>query len=342
MRHLGLAILFIFLPGCTSQAEDCVRPTPERSIECVLAAYDTDKRSDLQSVVVIRNGNWLAERYFGGADENTLTDIRSAGKSVTSLLIGIALDKGLIESIDDPVTKYWPEADGSAVGPVRLADVLTMRSGLDADAGDPNSPGYEDFMDASGHPLAWALTIPRSNPPGTVYRYNSLTAYVAGVVVGRAADEEGMEEFARRHLFTPLGIVRYDWQEDRSGITKGQGNLFLTASGFARIGEMVLNRGRYAGRQLVSEHWIHESLTPRVDISASTSNAAHYGYYWYQHALDVNGQDVEFWFASGNGGNKIYIVPAFDMVVTVMSTAYGQGRGHRRSEAILKAVLALQ
>lgn len=340
MRQWVLAMLAVLWVGSTSQADDGGEPTAAHKIEAILAAYDQDNYDDLQSVVVVRNGQWLAERYFNGANSNTLVDIRSAGKSITSLLMGIALDIGAVDNLDDPVQKYWPDAAGTALGPIPIRHVLTMRTGLNANADNPSSPGYEDNMDTSNNPLAVALAVPVLDAPGTAYRYNSLAAYMTGIVVGRSTGA-GLETLAREKLFGPLDITHYDWQEDRSGITKGQGNLSLTARGFARIGEMVLNRGTYGGRRIVSERWINESLTPHVDISTSTSNAAGYGYYWYQTSYDVGGRSVEVFFASGNGGNKIYIIPKRDMMVSVMSTAYGQGRGHRRSEAILKDILNL-
>ena len=308
------------------------------SLQRALAAFEDDEHGDLHSVVVIQNGVLVAERYYNGGDRQALVDVRSAGKSVTSLLFGIALDQGAIESLDDPVAKYWPETQGSAIGPVRLADVLTMRTGLDADGNDPESPGYEDNMDAADDPLAFAMSVPAAEEPGKRYRYNSLAAYVAGIVIGRATGQ-GLEDFARDNLFGPLGIERWDWQEDRAGYTKGQGNLFLTAPGLARIGQMVLNDGAYDGRQVVSSEWIGESLQPRFDISDSDPFASGYGYYWYRQTYPLNGRSIEVSFASGSGGNKIYVIPELDLVVSVMSRAYGQGHGQRRSEGILRAVL---
>ena len=315
-------------------ADDCANGSLRRT----LAALEDDEHGDLHSVIVIRNDVTVAEQYYNGGDRQTLVDVRSAGKSVTSLLFGIALGRGAIGSLDDPVEKYWPEADGSAIGPVRLADVLTMRTGLDADGDDPESPGYEGRMDAADDPLAFALSVPAADEPGTRYRYNSLAAYVAGIVIGRATGQ-GLEDFARDNLFEPLKIERWDWQEDRAGYTKGQGNLLLTASGFARIGQMVLNEGVHDGRQVVSGEWIKESLQPRFDIADSDPYASGYGYYWYRQTYALNGRSVEVFFASGSGGNKIYVIPELDLVVSIMSRAYGQGRGQRRSENILKAVL---
>lgn len=334
--RLAVAALVTLCMSCAT-GDDCTTP----SVRCALDAFGNDEHGDLHSVVVIHNGETVAERYYGNGDDQTLIDVRSAGKSVTSLLFGIALDQGAIESLDDAVAKYWPEAEGTAAGAVRLADVLTMRTGLAADGNDPESPGYEGRMDAADDPLAFALSVPGAEAPGTRYRYNSLAAYVAGIVIGRATGK-GLEDFARDNLFEPLGIERWDWQEDRAGYTKGQGNLFLTAPGFARIGELVLNGGVHNGRQVVSNKWIAEGLKPRFDISDSDPFASGYGYYWYHQVYPLNGRSVEVSFASGNGGNKIYVIPEYDMVVSVMSRAYGQGRGQRRSEDILRAVLATQ
>ncbi|MEM8963544.1 MAG: serine hydrolase [Acidobacteriota bacterium] len=315
--------------------------TSSSNINAALDSFADDEHDDLMSVFVLHDGELVAERFFNDADEQTLVDVRSAGKSVTSLLVGIAMDQGAIASLDDRVEMYWPESEGSPIGSIQLKDLLTMRTGLAADANDPESPGYEDFLDASDDPLSFPMTVPVWEEPGTRYRYNSLAAYVAGVVIERAT-ERGLEDFAREFLFEPLGIESLDWQEDRSGQTKGQGNLFLTGRGLNRIGEMVLNDGMFNGQQVVSAEWLEESLKPRVDISDEDPFATDYGYYWYRQTYPVGDRTVEVFFASGNGGNKIYVMPDLDMVVSIQSRAYGQGRGQRRSESILKAILATQ
>lgn len=327
----------IIVCTCNCSAED----PATTGLAAALAPFENDEHGDLHAVIAIHKGDLIFERYYNGGDPQALVDVRSAGKSVTSLLFGIALDRGAIGSLDDPVAKYWPETNGSAIGPVRLKDVLTMRTGLAADGNDPDSPGYEDHLDAADDPLAFAISVPRAEAPGTRYRYNSLAAYIAGIVIQRASGQ-GLEDFASDHLFYPLKIQGWDWQEDQGGNTKGQGNLFLTARDFARIGEMVLNGGTYQGRQVVSRAWIDSSLQPRFDISDSDPYASGYGFYWYRQEYEVKGRDVELFFASGNGGNKIYVIPQLDLVVSVMSRAYGQRHGQQRSEAILKAILATQ
>src|SRR5579871_6136367 len=176
----GVAFGLTALAGVLAAAS---APAPRRAdIDATLASWDRDEHPDLRGVVVVHDGRRVAERYYNGASETELHDIRSAGKSVTALLVGIAIDRGAIGSIDDPVSRYWREASGSAIGAVPLRDVLSMRSGLAAFDEDPASPGNEDRMDASGDPMGFVRQVPSADPPGTRYRYNSATAYTAGVV----------------------------------------------------------------------------------------------------------------------------------------------------------------
>lgn len=308
-------------------------------LQAVLIERDHDEQPDLKGVVVLRDGRVVAERYYNGETVDSLHDIRSAGKSVTALLVGIAIDRGAIRSVTDPVAAYWPEARNRAIGSVPLHDVLTMRSGLAADDDDPASPGNEDKMDAASDPSSFLLGVPAADPSGSVYRYNSVTAYAAGIVVAKATKQQ-MAGFARSALFARLGITRWEWASDAAGYTKGQGNLWITARGLATIGEMVRNEGRYRGRQIVSAAWLHAALAPKVRISATDPYADGYGYFWYSKVQSVGGQRIPVSFASGNGGNKIYVIPSRHLVVAITSSAYGRGYGQRRSESILKAILS--
>jgi CubicO group peptidase (beta-lactamase class C family) len=194
-------------------------------------------------------------------------------------------------------------------------------------------------MDEAADPLAFVLAVPRAEQPGQRYRYNSVTAYTAGVVVAKATGRK-MDDFARTELFAPLGISHWQWDADAANYTKGQGNLSLTARGLATIGEMVRAGGVYQGRRIVSATWLREALAPQVNIAASDPYADGYGYFWYTKTQHINGKPIAVSFASGNGGNKIYIVPSRKLVVAITSSAYGHGYGQKRSENILKALLA--
>jgi len=308
-------------------------------LDKLLARWDEDEHADLKGVVVQQRGRIIAERYYNGDRADTLHDMRSAGKSITSLLLGAAVDRHLIHEINDSVQRYWPESRGSAIGDVKLSDVLTMRSGLAANDEVEESPGNESKLDEANDPLAFVLAVPRLTTPGTVYQYNSLTAYVAGLVVEKATGQS-LQDFAGKVLFTPLGITRFTWARDVAGHTKGQGNLSITARDMASIGQLVLDGGRRDGRQVISANWIRDSLQAKVPTASVDPYADGYGYFWYYRSFDVDGVATVVHFASGNGGNKIYVVPSRQMVVAVTSSAYNRGYGQRRSQAILKAILA--
>jgi CubicO group peptidase (beta-lactamase class C family) len=316
----------------------------QAGIDAVLASFDQDAHADLRSVLVLRDGRVVAERYYNGELPETLHDVRSAGKSITALLVGAAIDRGLIHGVTDPVGAYWTAAKGSAIGDVPLASVLTMRSGLAAFDSDTASPGNEDRMDDAVDPIAFMLAVPRADPPGTRYRYNSLTAHVAGLTVEYASGRN-LEGFARSALFAPLDIAQWSWGRDAAGHPKGQGNLSLRTRDLAKIGQLVLDRGRYQGRRVISEAWIAAMLAPRVHITDVDRYADDYGYFWYAKLLSLEetkagAKSVPVSFASGNGGNKIYVLPTLHTVVVITSSAYGKAYGQQRSETILKAILA--
>lgn len=304
-----------------------------------LGRFEQDAHADLKSVLVMRDGRIVAERYFNGETADSLHDVRSAGKSITALLVGAAVDRGMIRQLGDPVASYWTAASGSAVGAVPLESVLTMRSGLAAFDADAASPGNEDKMDEAPDTDKFILSIPATGAPGTQYRYNSLTAHVAALTVEKASGQD-LEAFARTALFAPLGIARWEWQRDASGHVKGQGNLSLRTRDLAAIGQMVLDGGVFEGRRVISKDWIERMLAPRVAIGDVDRYADHYGYFWYSKTQSVGGKPVVVHFASGNGGNKIYVVPSLRYVVVVTSSAYGKGYGQLRSESILQAILA--
>lgn len=329
---MKLLLVVAILAACHRAA-----PASETSpLDRLLARWDHDAHPDLRAVVLYRNGVILAERYYNGETVDTLHDIRSAGKSITGLLAGIAIDRGSIAGVDAKVGQLLPQA--TAIAGATLGDLLTMRSGLAADDEDPASPGNEDKLDEAADPEAFAFAVPAAEPPGARYLYNSLTASLIGMIVERATGLH-LDDLAREALFGPLQITRWTWQRDASGHTKGQGNLALTARDLGKLGELVRLGGRHGDRQVVSERWIRDSLAIHVRTSAVDPYADGYGYLWYARRHHVHGRDLDVSFASGNGGNKIYVVPELQLVVAITSSAYGRGYGQRRSQDILLAIL---
>ena len=334
MRRLSLPLLAPLLLSGAALAQDAPRP----ALDQVLQAQDRDSHGDLRAVVVLRDGAIVAERYYNGETADTLHDIRSAGKSITALLVGAAVARGQLATART-VGEYWPAVAGSAAGKVVLDDLLTMRSGLAAFDEDEQSPGNEDKLDEAPDPAAFVRAVPAATAAGTLYRYNSLGSYIAGRVVETASGAD-LDAYAAKVLFAPLGIARWSWGRDVAGHPKGQGNLSLRARDTAKIGQMVLDEGVVDGKRVIDADWLHAALAPRVAIGAVDRYADSYGYFWYAKTQDIGGRKIAVHFASGNGGNKIYVIPARRMVVSVASSAYGKGYGQRRSEDILKAILA--
>jgi amino acid adenylation domain-containing protein len=292
-----------------------------------------------RGVVAIRAGRLVHESYEHG-DADTLHDLRSVTKSVTSLLLGIALDCGWIHSIDDSLARYLPGFDG-AHARIRLRELAEMRSGLAADESDPASPGHEDRLDAAPDWLAFARGIPMLDLPGTQFRYASLNAFLLGAAIESAAGR-GLDDIAREHLFAPLGIERFAWRRVPGGHVAGHGNLQLRACDAAAIGQLVLDGGEHQGRRVVSQRWIEDSLTPEVPIPATAYAAAHasaYGYLWYAGHEALAGRRQTVLSASGNGGNKIYIVPDEQLVVAIATGSRDFEHGPAASRDILLGML---
>lgn len=307
-------------------------------VEALFLELERDPAQDLNSVVVSRRGCIVAVRYLNGAGPRSLHDIRSAGKSVTATLVGIAIRQGLIDGVDAPIARYLPPGMPPAQQRIRVVDLLTMRAGLDSDDEDPDSAGNEDQLDESPAWLPFAYAVPMKDAPGQRYVYSSLTAFLAGAMVEHASGMT-LHAFARKHLFEPLGIVDTQWRQGPQGEGVGQGNLRISARDMVRIGQLYLDGGEAGGQRLLDRAWSAQALFPSVAIADQDPYADGYGYMWYSKTWPREGGPVRVHFASGNGGNKIYLVPALDLIVAITSSAYGQGYGQRRSEQILLRLL---
>ena len=327
-------------PQAIAAATMLLLTVPPRPSACdsLFTEMRSDTLHDLKGVLVERHGRVLAEAYFNGDDSTTLHDIRSATKSITSTLVGIAIDRGIIRGPDQSIAELLP-LDRTRYGGIALRDLLTMRSGLDSDDGDSASIGNENKLDQSGDWLGFAGHVPAKWPPGPRYVYSSLNAYLAGAAVERAAGVP-LSVFAETTLFRPLGIRHYQWRRGPRGEGVGQGNLSISLRDMARLGDLYLNGGVSNGHRIVSAEYVAHALASLVPISDRDPYADAYGYMWYTKSYAVNGDTVVIHFASGNGGNKIYIVPRDSLTIAITSSAYNTRYGQRRSEHIVKAILA--
>jgi CubicO group peptidase (beta-lactamase class C family) len=309
------------------------------ALQTLYGQLRSDEHADLKGIVVLCDGQRVSENYFNGDTAESSHDIRSATKSITATLLGIAIQRGLVHSIDDSIARYLPGLPLDGKQKITIRDLLTMRSGLAANDDDPLSPGNEDNLDKATDWLRAAYAVPMKEEPGQTYVYCSIDAFLTGVIVSNAS-RMPLDSFARKYLFGPLGIERFTWAKAAGGQTKGQGNLSIRTRDLASIGQMYLDGGISHRERILATSWIEQSWHKQVPISSSDPYADFYGFMWYYKDEPSNTEKTSVYFASGNGGNKIYVVPSRHLVVAITSSAYGHGYGQRRSESILLNILA--
>jgi CubicO group peptidase (beta-lactamase class C family) len=275
------------------------------------------------SVVVVRRGRLVAEEYFYGQRRRKKHCLQSATKSVTAILVGIAVDQGLIPGVQVPIYELFPERRSlrwiAARYAITLWHVLTMQAGLawneEAPYGDPANDNTG--MNLSDDWIGYVLDRGIAGPPGERYQYVSgLTILLGGII--RNATGMYVDEYAERCLFAPLGIRDYGWTRAPDGTRHTGGGLFLRPRDAAKIGQMMLDRGRWQGRRVVSEQWVTESTRQQTRPGDYA-----YGYQWHLRRCQVGGRAIEAFCAAGYGGQWIFCLPALDMVVVFNAGCYG-------------------
>ncbi len=291
--------------------------------------------ANVHAVLVTRHDKLVYERYFTGTDEHighyvgTLTfdpetkhDLRSITKSVTALLLGIAIGKGQIAGIDQPVLDLLPEyADPRAPEKARITvrNLLTMSQGLawNEDIPYSNPLNSEIQMDEAPDPVRYVLSRPVETPPGTVWNYSGGSAMIIARVLSKATGQP-IDALARAELFAPLGITDFAWHPVASGEPAAASGLQLRPRDLAKIGQLVLNHGAWHDAQVVPADWIAAATRPHI-------NARELWFYGYQFWLgrSLVGEHQIDWVAGvGLGGQRLFIVPALDMVVLVHAGLY--------------------
>jgi len=332
------------------------------------ALREVDKgNANIHGVVVERHGRIVAELYraapdhpinvfygipnpFGSEvafDAQTLHDVRSVSKSVVGLLFGIAKEKGRISSLDASVLGAYPElADLRSAGreSISFRHLLTMSSGLEWDEWGRGALSSDET------PLYWKTRQARfvfehrlSVPPGSKFNYNGGgTATLADILV--RVSGKPLVELVREELFEPLGIKQWDWVSDIHGRPLAFAGLRLRPRDMLKIGRLVSDRGRWRGRPVVPEQWIAEStrehISTGIKLFAIAGEEVGYGYQWWLGHISRGGREVRWAAAIGNGGQRIFAVPALDMTVVVTAGDYGSAQIQRDVNAILSAILS--
>ena len=277
---------------------------------------------DVHAILVYRGGRLVVEEYFYDYDRDRPHQMRSLTKSVVSTLVGIAIDRKLLEGDTALVTTHLPYERFENPDPRKdrlvLRDLLTMRSGLACDDWDGTSPGNESRMYRSPDWVKFVLDLPMADQPGTRGHYCSGNVAVAGRIVERVSGMP-LPAFARQHLFTPLGIRGRDWKWNytlKASNAATFSQIYLRPRDMLKLGVLFQQQGRWNGRRIVSRDWV-ERATKQWSIVGDQP----YGYYWWHQWVNADTpagpRRVDMIVASGNGGQKIYLVPSLDAVVVM-------------------------
>ena len=310
---------------------------------CGIAARLQETKANVHAVIVVRHGKLVFEQYFPGYDEpwgmgegrhdfdaTTKHDMRSVSKSVVSLLVGIAIDRELIKSADEPVVKFFPDYSALKTAGwdnITLRHLLTMSSGIQWDENrawkDPQND--EPHLGNEADPFRYVLSKPIAAPPDTVWNYNGGGTDLLGNIIERVSGKS-LEAFAREALFTPLGISDWEWMKYGNEHIAAAVGLRLRPRDAAKIGQLVLNKGAWGGKQIVSPEWIEQSVRPRFQAIGYFSGLFFYGQQWWMGRSIAQEKEVKWIAAMGSGGQRIFIVPDRDLVVMTTSGLYFQPR----------------
>ena len=295
----------------------------------------TTPPNDFRGIVIIKGNELILEEYFNTYWRETIHDIRSAGKGITALLLGIAIDRGLVQNIDQSIYDFFPLAQRRA--DITIRHLLAMSSGMDADDDEASAGATSNWLTSEDW-VSFALSLPMKFPPGEKYVYNDVCPMLVGAIIEETSGKK-LADFAYENLFSPLGIREFYWYTAKNGRTGPMGNLYLTTLDFAKMGQLVLNKGEWDGKKVISSERIDEIISARFDISNEDPFATSYGHFWFKTTKQVNGRAFDCIYASGNGGNLLFVVPDENLVVSLTSSADGQGYGAQRSHNIFEYVL---
>jgi CubicO group peptidase (beta-lactamase class C family) len=306
---------------------------------CTIAARLKETEANVHAVVIVRHGKLIFEQYFSGPDERwdvagqydfdatTKHDMRSASKSMISLLVGIAIDRKLIASADEPVVKFFPEyaaVKSPGWDQVTLRHLLTMSSGMqwDENRGWNDPKNDEPHLGVEPDPIRYILSKPIAKPPDTVWTYNGGGTDLLGNILERVSGKP-LEAFAREVLFQPLGITDFEWRNyPRNGKIASAVGLRIRPRDAAKIGQLVLKRGTWGGKQIVSPDWIEQSVRPRFQAIGYFSGLFFYGQQWWLGRSIAREKEVKWIAAMGSGGQRLFIVPDRGLVVMTTSGLY--------------------
>lgn len=266
----------------------------------------------ISSILIVKDGYLIVEEYSNGYDRSCQHFIESCTQGIMSALIGIARDKGYIDSVDQKIVDFFPEleSDSEWKKDITVEHLLTMSSGLDQGAWHPGRPIFALAPDWIAHILSGGAVT----KPGTSFDYYPGNAHILSALLQRATKED-TRSFALRYLFEPLGISEKDieWEKDPQGVFSGSWGLYMRPRDMAKVGFLYLEKGAWNGAQIIPEAWIEKSVTPSFKGISIGGLAADYGYLWWIEEKD----SAPGYFALGTKGQCIYVNSELNLVIVI-------------------------
>lgn len=267
------------------------------------AEQELEKSPSILSFIVIKNGAIICEKYFNGSKPNYSYNIHSASKGIISALIGIAIDKGFIKSLDEKIYKILPEYmfDKKVKKSITLHHLLSMTAGFQW---EEDKTEYD--LEKKKNWIQAIINQPMSNYPGKVFKYSTGQSHLLSAVLTK---KTGMStfSFAKRFLLDPLNITVEHWGSDPQGYFSGGYNVYMTAREFATFAKLYLDKGQKNGKRIISERWIQRSLSKHSWVDQTYW----YGYQWWIR----NFGDEKVYKLWGYGGQLGYLFPKHDVIV---------------------------
>ncbi|MBN1559273.1 serine hydrolase [candidate division KSB1 bacterium] len=320
-RKFYIVIFFLFF-FCSEKnpTTPSIFPEAEKQnidgVQLEKAFQAAQQDSGVSALILARNDIVVAEEIFHLGIIDTTQNIYSVTKSIISILTGIALEKGLLPSIDQkigPILEKISEAYGPEHENLTFRHLLTMSSGLPWSELDAEATDYGKWLEADNQ-VDYVLSLPFIHPPGQTFTYNSGASHLLSVILSQISGE-ATREFAIRHFFTPLGISPGPWSTDKQGYYNGSSTLRLGPHALLKIGLLFMNGGRYNDRQIVPREWVSLSTGTHLTTNNAVPFGTGYGFLWWTG--QQNGHD--YYFANGWGGQFIFNFPDLKLTIVAQS-----------------------
>lgn len=343
--------LIIKTPKVTAKQITIQPIATESGFEISHSQYDKKKIEELNksiaqnlfktitSIVVIKDGKLLLEEYFNNANRNTLHDTRSVGKSFTSALMGMVIKDGYIKNENQTLNSFYNLTKFSNYSTkkdsVKLKDLLTMSSAFNGSDKNSESPGNEDNMQQTENWVKFALdlTMDSLKSNGKQWDYFTAGVILLGDILNKSVPE-GLEKYADKKLFKPLGIDKYQWQYTPQNVVNTAGSLQMTSIEFAKIGQLYKNKGQWNGQQILPTEWVNKTFTRQIQIPERVNEF--YGYLFWNKTYTVNGKSYETFYCAGNGGSKIFIFKDLPLTIVITAKAFNRPYGHPQVDRMME------